>query len=294
MAWIESHQALEKHPKILHLSTIMGWSLDETLGKMHRFWWWCLDYAPTGNLQSIDSRGLATGLHLSERDAPMFMPALIETHLVCHVQIPAYLRGEKRDKRVSQPWRVHDWIDYAGQYLKKTKFKNHPDKITELIELYNQQCPPTIGGLSGDKSRKSAKKSDISGVPTNQPDLTNLTNQPRSGVTDDTAAQLQEFWKIYPSRNGKKVEKAATHALFLKLSIQDQILAVTAARNYAEALKVQQLSAKDPKRFLRDGQGHEPWRDWIEPAHLVGGVDFNEEIRKARAREGEGSAHAIQ
>lgn len=82
---------------------------------------------------------------------------------------------------------------------------------------------------------------------------------------DGTGSRFQEFWQAYPARNGKKLEKAATEALFRKLSIQDQALAVQAARNYAEALKDQGISAKDPKRFLRDGKGHEPWRDWIDP-----------------------------
>jgi hypothetical protein len=108
--------------------------------------------------------------------------------------------------------------------------------------------------------------------------LESRTPSPESRITNpelssalkcaQMVSRFQEFWQIYPPRSGKRVEKDATEALFLKLSTQDQILAVTAARNYAEALKAQGLSAKDPKRFLRDGQGHEPWRDWIIPAPL--------------------------
>lgn len=82
----------------------------------------------------------------------------------------------------------------------------------------------------------------------------------------DAASRFGEFWQIYPARGGKKVEKAATMALFIALSDEDQILAVQAARNYADSLAVQGISAKDPKRFLRDGKRHEPWRDWITPA----------------------------
>jgi hypothetical protein len=88
---------------------------------------------------------------------------------------------------------------------------------------------------------------------------------------EESNRRFQEFWQTYPPRNGKRLEQAATKALFLQLSVQDQVLAVQAARNYAEALKAQGLSAKDPKRFLRDGQGHEPWRDWIVtavPSHV--------------------------
>lgn len=79
---------------------------------------------------------------------------------------------------------------------------------------------------------------------------------------DGTAARFQEFWQAYPARNGKKLEKAVTESRFQKLSPADQALAVRAARNYADSLRGQEISAKDPKRFFRD----EYWRDWITEA----------------------------
>lgn len=85
-------------------------------------------------------------------------------------------------------------------------------------------------------------------------------------LADESAVRFEEFWKIYPDRSGKKLEKGATKLLFVKLSAEDQLLAIQAAKHYADALTQQGISAKDPKRFLRDGKGLEPWRDWIEPA----------------------------
>jgi hypothetical protein len=52
LAWIESHQTLEKHPKTLDLMNATGWDLDTCLGKLHRFWYWCVDYAEDGDLRS--------------------------------------------------------------------------------------------------------------------------------------------------------------------------------------------------------------------------------------------------
>lgn len=58
MAWIESHQALERHPKTLGLRKHVGWNLNETIGFLHRFWWWALDAAPDGVVTEICEPGV--------------------------------------------------------------------------------------------------------------------------------------------------------------------------------------------------------------------------------------------
>jgi hypothetical protein len=74
------------------------------------------------------------------------------------------------------------------------------------------------------------------------------------------------FWSDYPARNGKKLEKSETQTRFFKLKPPDQALCATAAKHYAESEMVKKgIGIKDPKRFIRDGKGSEPWRDWIEP-----------------------------
>ncbi|MDP2383373.1 MAG: helix-turn-helix domain-containing protein, partial [Nitrospirota bacterium] len=52
-------------------------------------------------------------------------------------------------------------------------------------------------------------------------------------------ALFDEFWRIYPHRNGKKLEREATRVLFFKLSSGDQLLAITAAGHYAASLSQQ-------------------------------------------------------
>jgi hypothetical protein len=77
---------------------------------------------------------------------------------------------------------------------------------------------------------------------------------------------FEEFWEPYPARNGKKLDKPEAQKRFLALSEEERILAVQASKNYSESEMVKKgMGIKDPKRFLRDGKGNEPWRDWIEP-----------------------------
>lgn len=73
--------------------------------------------------------------------------------------------------------------------------------------------------------------------------------------------EFEEFWRLYPSRGGKKPEKKAAQTNFSQLSTGDRQLVIVAVRHYAESGRW----PKDPHRWLRTTKGDEPWRDWIEP-----------------------------
>lgn len=118
MAWIESHQALERHPKTLDLMTSMGWDLSQTIGYLHRFWWWVVDYAEDGDLRKHGN----------------------------HYAISLGLTGEVADKFVTemkrigfidtQPnLRVHDWWAYHGYYL-RSKYRHSKEKWERIRDLY--------------------------------------------------------------------------------------------------------------------------------------------------------------
>ena len=118
MAWIESHQALERHPKVFKLMRLMNWDLDTTLGKLHRFWWWCLDYAEDGDLRTHGEEvGMNVGL--TDEEAPHFLQALVAARWVD-----------------PQPYlRVHDWWDRIGPYL-RAKYRKSPTKWQNVRALY--------------------------------------------------------------------------------------------------------------------------------------------------------------
>lgn len=77
---------------------------------------------------------------------------------------------------------------------------------------------------------------------------------------------FEEFWSLYPARRGKKLEKAKAIKNFSRLTPEDQQLVMVAVRNYSSSELVSKgFGVKDPHRWICDGQGNEPWRDWIEP-----------------------------
>jgi hypothetical protein len=59
--WIKSFKRMERDPKTLHFKTLMRWSQSETIGFLHRFWWWADDVATDGNVTSLCLPGVVGG-----------------------------------------------------------------------------------------------------------------------------------------------------------------------------------------------------------------------------------------
>lgn len=118
MAWIESHQVLKDHPKVARLARAAGWSQCETIGKLHIFWWWCLDYACDGRLKRFDHETIA-GVFGVTVDCTEFVNLLIESR---------WLDSEPEI-------RVHDWWDYSGRFL-QIRYKRKPKIWKEIKRFY--------------------------------------------------------------------------------------------------------------------------------------------------------------
>lgn len=233
MAWIESHQSIKDHYKTLHLASLMGWDVYSTIGRLHCFWWWCLDYAPTGDLRKFNDSILAQSVGLNASEGKAFVDAMVES---CWID---------RGRNV---FRVHDWVEYAGRYLRDTKFKSKPEKWEEIKALYRVGYQPKV-------SRKSAESQLYQ--PTN---LTNLTNQP-----NNVDFNFEEVWNQYPNKDGRK--DALRHFNATVKTVEDFEAIKRALSNYLQSERVQ-------KGFIKNGSTwFNNWRDWINPSaeQLSGG-----------------------
>ena len=125
MAWIESHQELERHPKTLFMMNRMGWDVDTTLGKLHRFWWWCVDYCEDGDLRRFnDSQlGCVVGIH-DQQQAARFVKEMVEA---CWLD------------RIPGTFRVHAWWRYIGRFL-QVKYHSQPAKWQRIRAIYLDDC----------------------------------------------------------------------------------------------------------------------------------------------------------
>lgn len=167
MAWLEAHQQLERHPKTQLLMGEMGWGVDEAIGKLMRFWWWCLDFAPTGDLRKFNDTVLAGSVGLSADSSAKFVHAMVKARWL---------------DRGNGVFRVHDWPHYAGRYLKDSRFKRQPQKWQEVVSLYEMECAPADDGPPVDCPRTVG---GLSPLP-NQPTEPNLPPKPPRSKKDRT------------------------------------------------------------------------------------------------------------
>ena len=82
---------------------------------------------------------------------------------------------------------------------------------------------------------------------------------------------FEEFWDVYPARNGKKIDKPKAKEKFYKLKSGDLSSVIVAAHNYAKSEMVSKgIGIKDPHRFLSNKDNPKYWKEWIEPEEIVG------------------------
>lgn len=73
---------------------------------------------------------------------------------------------------------------------------------------------------------------------------------------------FNEFWRLYPYRNGKKIGKHQCKELFEKLSEIEQCDVITAVSNYAAGNDY----PVDPIRFFKSKDYPKGlWREWVNP-----------------------------
>lgn len=71
---------------------------------------------------------------------------------------------------------------------------------------------------------------------------------------------FDQFWGVYPPRNGKRLERGKAEVQWRKMVLDDRRAAWRAAKNYARAVEAGLTIAKDAHRWLRD----RCWADWMD------------------------------
>jgi len=104
MPWIEFHQSLPTHRKLLRLTGALGIRVPAALGHLALLWLWALDNAPDGSLRGVSEKELARVCQFPARRAADFAAALAAAGFV----------DETADGA-----RIHDWEDYGGKYQRK-------------------------------------------------------------------------------------------------------------------------------------------------------------------------------
>ena len=114
MAWIESHQELGRHPKLLRLADRLGISKANAVGHLHYLWWWAMDFALEGNLTRFEPREIAEGCQW-EGNAAEFIDALVEV---------GFLDRESETNDTPASLWLHDWEEYTSKFQRTRKIKH--------------------------------------------------------------------------------------------------------------------------------------------------------------------------
>lgn len=141
MAWIESHQSLRDSHKLYDLMASMEWEIHEAIGRLQMFWWWCVDHAEDGDLTKFKPHHLAIAAGLSPTEGKKFLEGMIEAGFI----------------DLEPGFRLHDWWDYFGTFLRK-RYSKRPEVWQRVRDLYQKEPPKEDGrgnprGTEGDSPR---------------------------------------------------------------------------------------------------------------------------------------------
>lgn len=121
MAWIESHQSLGNHPKLIRLAGCLKISKAQAVGHLHFLWWWALDYAPDGDLSKLSKKEIA-GAATWDGDEKLFNDALHVTQWV------------------NSDEKIHDWDVYRVHFeLSKQRQERKREQIRKRVGNYRER-----------------------------------------------------------------------------------------------------------------------------------------------------------
>ena len=117
--------------------------------------------------------------------------------------------------------------------------------------------PPSIGPpIVGSPSSSSSSSSSLS----------LSSDSEKKEIHMPPAVDFEEFWNLYPMRNGKRLGKPAALKKWARLNRHERQQVLMAVRHYATSWMVTDgIGIKDPHRWLGNGKKDEPWREWLEP-----------------------------
>ena len=154
------------------------------------------------------------------------------------------------------------------------------DDIGHRKRMTNQPYKPSEETVIKKDSHGDGKKAPSEGD-SSPPELISPQRDAERGIEETVGVptveqEFEEFWKAYPMRNGKRLDKPKALKNFRLIDPENRKLLLRAAVNYAASELVGKgIGIKDPHRWIRTGLCDEPWRDWIEPEQQTNRKEMN-------------------
>lgn len=147
MAWLEIHQSIKDHRKLLAAADALDMAPAHVAGHIIFFWLWALDNAPSGEISEITARNIARAAQW-EGSPESFLSALVESGLV-----------DKTDEGLF----IHDWSDYAGKLIDQRvadrERKRQSRAAAKAKNADSVTCPENVQRTSGGQNKDVQGKS---------------------------------------------------------------------------------------------------------------------------------------
>lgn len=162
MPWIELHQNILRHPKLIRLSVRLSVKKQDALWHLLSLWLWALDYAEKGDLSG-------------------FGPAEIADAADWRGEPADFLAGLQESKWMDG-MSLHDWMDYAGRLVEQREANKERmrGKRAAHVQRTTGARVEHVGGLPNQ--------------PTNQPDQTEAPAPTQA----DISAIAKAVYDAYP------------------------------------------------------------------------------------------------
>ncbi len=215
--WIELHQTLPRHPKLLRLANKLRIHPAQAAGHLTFLWLWALDFAPSGDLSVFGPAEISAAACHPGKDAKAFVEALKETGWL------------------DESLQIHDWQDYAGRLIEQ-KTKDKERKRLERLRM-SRGRPPDIPRTS---SGCPPLPNPTGPYPT-EPDteITSRSLSPPGGSAPDLGRVIEKIYQAYPRKVAKPDALRAIRRALSRIA-DPELLRLT--RAYASA-----RSTSDPR-----------------------------------------------
>lgn len=246
MAWIEFHQQLGRHPKVLRLAGKLHIHPAQVIGHLAYLWWWSLDYVPNGDLSASTSTEIASAATWPG-DADKFLAALKETEWI------------------DENGMIHDWMDYAGKLVEQRS--NERERTRMRVAEYRKRNT-NVTALHG-RSNGGTQPNPTIPNQTNKPMRKDGAQQnPKDGFGSSSGLEEEaflRFWKFYPKKRSKGDAEKAWKSIKPGSELVEKILdAITRAKTSRDWLKENGKFVPYPATWLRS-RGWEDEFDGVAP-----------------------------
>ena len=259
MAWIQVHQQLKDHRKLLAAADELEIEPAHMLGLLISFWLWALDNTPSGSLEGISNRMIARAAQW-DGNPDELVEVLKNSGLL--------------DEETAGKLEIHDWYEYTGKLIDQREAeKNRSRRRRAAAAAAPPPEPQTTAGQTEDAPQGNRKKTagrvnqsrpDQSKADQSKPDQGDQPPNPQTEAKADAQTRrFAEFWKAYPKKVGKKAAEKSWQKLKPDAELFERIMqAVTAAKGSDQWNRENGRFIPNPSTWINQGR----WDDELPTA----------------------------